>query len=76
MCQYTGILCSNKPESLFENCGCEDDVVVLANIHISTSIECCHSCYASVLIVLALVKFSVICQEEIYCSTDWSSTCG
>jgi hypothetical protein len=76
MCQYIGISCINKPESLFENFGCEDAVVVLANIHTCTSTQCCHSCYASVLIVLALVMFIVICQEENYCSTDWSSISG
>jgi hypothetical protein len=32
MYQYIGISCINKLESLFENCGCEDAVVVLANI--------------------------------------------
>jgi len=75
MCQYIGVSCINKPESLFENYGCEDAVVVLANIHTCTS-TMCHSCCASVLIVLALVMFSVICQEENYCSTDRSSISG
>jgi len=76
MCQHIGISCVNKPESLLENCGCEDAVVVLANIHTFTSTECFHSCYTSVSIVLALVMFSVICQEEIYCSIDWPSISG
>ena len=76
MCQYIGISCIIKPQSLFENRGCEDAVVVLANIHTCTSTECFHSYYTGVPIVLTLVMFSVICQEEIYCSTDWSSISG
>jgi hypothetical protein len=76
MCQYIGISCINKLESLFENCGCEDAVVLLANIHICTSTESFYSYYTGVPIVLTLVMFSVICQEEIYCSSDWSSISG
>jgi hypothetical protein len=51
MCQYIGISCINKLESLFENSGCEDAVVLLANIHICTSTESFYSYYTGVPIV-------------------------